>query len=61
MIKLTERKLQRIDQKNGTSQYLITVPTKWINSIKAEKGEMMEWMINPEKPEEIIFRKAGEW
>lgn len=61
MIKLAERKLQRLEQKNGAIQYLVTVPTKWIENISAEKGEKMEWMIDPEKPEEIIFRKAGEW
>ena len=61
MIKLAERKLQRLEQKNGAIQYLVTVPTKWIENINAEKGEKMEWMIDPEKPEEIIFRKAGEW
>lgn len=59
-IKIGERKLQKLENRSS-NVYMITIPTKWIEKMKLEKGEKLEWILDPEQPEEIFLRKAKEW
>lgn len=60
-IKIGERKIRIRKSGQGYYSYDIGLPKKWVEKNDMIQGDKLECIINPKRPDEIIFKKAGDW